>query len=49
MKLIDFSDLVSKGEEDKEKFWDWLDEELSDVREKYTDQEEAERKKSISM
>jgi hypothetical protein len=49
MKLVDFSELVLKQQQDKEKFWDWLDEELSNVREQYKDKEEADQKESISM
>lgn len=49
MKLEDFQELVSKGEQRASKFWDWLDEQLQKRRDKYkqiTNTEE--RRKSIS-
>jgi hypothetical protein len=49
MKLVDFSELVAKGNQDKEKFWDWVDSELKDLRILHKDKAEPEQKNAISL
>ena len=49
MKLVDFSELVAKGNQDKEKFWDWVDSELEDLRISHKDKAEPEWKNAISL
>lgn len=49
MKLVDFSEMVSTKEQDEEKFWDWLDTELAEIRERHNDEEPVQRVKSINL
>lgn len=49
MKLVDFSELVTDGKGDGEKFWDWIDTELAEVREKHKHEEPAQRIQSINL
>ena len=49
MKLVDFSELVVKGDQDKEKFWDWVDSKLENLRDLHKDKTESDRKDAISL
>jgi len=49
MKLIDFSELVVKGDQDKEKFWDWVDSELESLHNLHKDKTESSWKDAISL
>ena len=50
MKLVDFGDLVKEDKQQDKNFWDWLDGELAERREKYKcEQDEVVRTQKINQ
>jgi hypothetical protein len=50
LKLVDFGELVKEDKQQDKNFWDWLDNELAERRERFKDEpDEAIRKQKISQ
>jgi len=49
MKLVDYSELVAKDNQDKAKFCDWVDSELKDLHVSHKDKAKPDQKNAISL